>query len=133
MGWLICLARSRFNSGAESRYAPIKGEAQAVALEQTKFFTQGWDRLTVATDHKPLISLLGEKSLDQVLNVRLFWIKQRISMWKFRIIHLPGKTNFFADAASRHPVHAEETEPETLIVMANLAAFAISMDKVAGG
>ena len=61
-GWRICLAGSRFNSGAESRYAPIEGEAQAVAwaLEQTKFFTQGCDKLTVATDHKPLIALLGE-------------------------------------------------------------------------
>ena len=55
----------------------IEGEAQAVAwaLEQTKFFTQGCDRLTKATDHKPLIALLGEKSLDQVPNVCLFRIK----------------------------------------------------------
>ena len=81
-GWRICLAGSRFNSGAESRYAPIEGEAQAVAwaLKQMKFFTQGCDRLTVATDHKPLISRLGAKSLDQAPNVRLFQIRQRISM-----------------------------------------------------
>ena len=52
-------------------------------------------------------------------------------MWKFRIIHLAGKTNFFADATSRHPVHAEENDPATLIVAANLAAIAISMDRVA--
>ena len=132
-GWRICLAGSRFNSGAESRYAPIEGEAQAVAwaLEQTKFFTQGCDRLTVATDHKPLTALLGEKSLDQVPNVRLFRIKQRISMWKFDIIHFPGKTNFFADAKSRHPVQAEEDDPETAILAANLAAIAISINEIA--
>ena len=103
----------------------------AWALEQTKFFMQGCDKLTVATDHKPLISLLGGKSLDQVPNVRLFRIRQRISMWKFSIIHSPGKTNFFADAASRHPVHAEEEDPETIIVATNLAAIAISIDEVA--
>ena len=103
----------------------------AWALEQTKFFTQGCDTLTVATDHKPLISLLGEKSLDQVPNVRLFRIKQRISMWKFNIIHSPGKTNFFTDATSRHPIQAEEDDPETIIVAANLAAIAISIDEVA--
>ena len=111
-GWRICLAGSRFKLGAESRYAPIEGEAQAVAwaLEQTKFFTQGCDNLTVATDHKPLISLLGEKSLDQVPSVCLFRIKQRISMWKFNIVHCPGKTSFFADAKSRHPVLAKEDD-----------------------
>ena len=49
-GWRICLAGSRFNMGAESHYAPIEGEAQAVAwaLEQTKFLTQGCDKLMVA-------------------------------------------------------------------------------------
>ena len=69
-GWRICLAGSRFNTDAETRYAPIEGEAQAVAwvLEQSKFFTQGCDRLTVATNHKPLVSLLGQKSLNQVAN-----------------------------------------------------------------
>ena len=51
-------------------------------------------------------------------------------MWKFNIIHSPGKTYFFADAAYRHPVHAED-DPETLIVAANLAAIAISIDEVA--
>ena len=125
-GWRICLAGSRFNSGADSRYAPIEGEAQAVAwaLEQTKFFT-------VTTDHKPLISLLGEKSLDQVPNVRLFRIKQRISIWKFDIVHCPGKTNFFADATSRHPILAKEDNTETAILAANLAAIAISIDEIA--
>ena len=55
----ISLDGSRFKTDAETRYAPIKGEAQAVAwaLEQSKFFTQGCDRLTVATDHKPLVSI----------------------------------------------------------------------------
>ena len=76
-------------------------------------------------------SLLGEKSLDQVPNVRLFRIKQRISMWKFSIIHSLGKTNFFADATSRHPIQAKEDDPETAIIAANLAAIAISIDEVA--
>ena len=79
------MAGSRFNSEVEARYTPIEGEALAVAwaLEQSKFFTQGCDKLTVATDHEPLVSLHGQKSLDQVPNARLFPIKQRISMWKY--------------------------------------------------
>ena len=74
------MAGSRFNSNAESRYASIEGEALAVAwaLEQSKFFTQGCDKLVVATDHKPLVGLLMDRSLDQASNARLLRIKQRI-------------------------------------------------------
>ena len=85
----------------------------------------------MATDHKPLISLLGSKLLDQVPNVRPFRIKQRISMWKFDIIHCPGKTNFFADATSRNPISTEEDKVETKFLAANLAAIAITIDDVA--
>ena len=52
-------------------------------------------------------------------------------MWKFDIVHCPGKTNFFADATLRHPVLAEEDDPETAILAANLAAIAISIDEIA--
>ena len=94
-GWRICLVGSRFNSDAKSRYAPIEGEVLAVAwaLEQSKFFTQGCDKLVVVTDHKPLVGLLMDRSLDQVSNARLLQIKQRISLWKFKVLHVPGKTN----------------------------------------
>ena len=130
-GWRICLAGSRFNMDAETRYAFIEGEAQAVAwaLEQRKLFTQGCDRLTVATDHKPLVSLLGQKSLDQVANARLFRIRQRISMWK--VIHCPGKAHFFADPTSRRPVRSDDDDCEMLFIAANLAAIAISREEAA--
>ena len=59
-GWWITLAGSRFLSSAEQNYAPIEGEALAIAwsLEQTKFFTMGCHQLVVATYHKPLTKLL---------------------------------------------------------------------------
>ena len=84
-GWRITLAGSRFNNGAESRYAPIEGEALAIAwaLEQTRYFTQGCDRLVVATNHKPLVALLGSKPLKSVANPCLFRLKQRTGLWKF--------------------------------------------------
>merc|ERR1712015_491475 len=56
-GWRITLAGTRFLKPAETRYAPVEGEALAIAwaLEHTKYFTQGCDNLVVVTDHKPLI------------------------------------------------------------------------------
>ena len=64
---------------AEARYAPIEGEALAVAwaLEQTKFFTLGCNDLVVVVDHKPLTKILGDRTLDEIPNPRLFRIKQR--------------------------------------------------------
>ena len=104
-GWRIVLAGSRFLSGHESRYAAVEGEALAVVygLEQTRYFTQGCDNLLVVTDHKPLVKLFGDRTLDEIPNTRLFRLKQRTLQWRFEIAYSPGKTNFAADAASRHP------------------------------
>ena len=87
------------------RYTPIEGEALAVAwsLEQTRYFTQGCRKLLVVTDHKPLVKILGDRTLDEISNTRIFRIKQRTLPWSFDIVHLPGKTNFAADATSRNP------------------------------
>ena len=104
-GWKITLAGSRFLSPAEQRYAAIEGEALAVAwgLEQTRYFTQGCDDLIIVTDHKPLTKIFGDRTLDEITNTRLFRLKQRTLSWRFKITHLPGKSNHAADAASRHP------------------------------
>ncbi|XP_048589654.1 uncharacterized protein LOC125573262 [Nematostella vectensis] len=104
-GWRITLAGSRFLSPAEQRYAAIEGEALAVAwgLEQTRYFTQGCDNLVVVTDHKPLVKIFGDRTLDEITNSRLFRLKQRTLPWRFTITHRPGKSNQAADATSRHP------------------------------
>ena len=90
---------------AEQRYAPVEGEALAVAwsLEHTRYFTLGCDDLVVVTDHKPLIKLLGDRTLDEIRNTRLFRLKQRTLPWYFQISHLPGVSNDAADAISRYP------------------------------
>ena len=110
MGWRVTLAGSRFLSSAEQRYAPIEGEALAVAwgLEQTKYFTQGCDTLVVVTDHKPLIKIFGDRALDEITNTRLFRLKQRTLLWRFHIAYLPGSSNCAADATSRHPASTSD-------------------------
>ena len=112
-GWRITLAGSRFLSPAEQRYAAIEGEALAVAwgLEQTRYFTQGCDDLVVVTDHKPLTKIIGDRTLDEITNPRLFRLKQRTLPWRFNIFHLPGKLNFAADATSRHPSPSGSCSP----------------------
>ena len=80
----------------------------AWGLEQSKYFTQGCNDLLVVTDHKPLVKILGDRTLDEISNTRIFRLKQRTLPWSFDIAHLPGKTNSAADATSRHPSPANE-------------------------
>ena len=72
-GWKITLVGSRFTHAAESRYAPVEGEALAVvhALDKARYFVLGCSHLTVAVDHKPLIKLFGDRSLEDIPNPRL--------------------------------------------------------------
>ena len=104
-GWRITLAGSRFLNSAEQCYTAIEGEALAMAwgLEQMRYFTQGCDNLVIVTDHKPLIKIFGDRTLDEITNSRLFRLKQRTLPWCLEIRHLPGKSNHAADATSRHP------------------------------
>ena len=104
-GWVVTLAGSRFLKTAETRYAPIEGEALAIAwaLEDTKYFTLGCDDLVITTDHKPLVRIFGDRSLDEISNPRIFRLKQRTLAWMFNVFHVPGKSIPASDTTSRNP------------------------------
>ena len=108
LGWKITLVGSRFTSSAESRYAPIEGEALAVvdALEKTRHFVLGCPNLIIAVDHKPLLKVFGDRSLDAIPNPRLRNLKEKTLKYKFQIVHIPGARHIAADTLSRSPVGA---------------------------
>ena len=60
--------------------------------------------LVVATDHKPLVKIFGDRTLDEIANPRLFRIKKRTLRWYFTAVHVPGKFNQASDAAFRRPL-----------------------------
>ncbi|KAJ8342206.1 hypothetical protein SKAU_G00321340 [Synaphobranchus kaupii] len=101
-GWKITLVGSRFTHAAESRYAPIEGEALAVAdaLDKARYFVLGCEDLIVAVDHKPLLKLLADRALDDIPNPRLRNLKEKTLRYRFRIIHIPSMRNKAADAMS---------------------------------
>ena len=121
-GWRITLAGSRFLKPAETRYAPVEGEALAIAwaLEHTKYFTQGCDNLVVVTDHQPLVTFFADRTLDQITNSRLFSLKQRTLPWRFNVVHMPGKDNKFSDATSRHPVNCSDEDISCSEILAGI-------------
>ena len=104
-GWKVTLVGSRFTHSAESRYAPIEGEALAVAdaLDKARYFVLGCDNLTIAVDHKPLLRILGNRSLEDIPNSRLRNLKEKTLRYRFRVVHIPGAKHRAADCLSRHP------------------------------
>ena len=90
-------------------------------LKQTKYFTQGCNDLLIITDHKPLLKILGDRTLDEIENMRLFRLKEKIMRWRFRVKHNPGKKHYVADATSRNPVGAPDNDDEELV--AEIAFF----------
>lgn len=125
-GWRITLVGSRFTSGAESRYAPIEGEALAVidALDKARHFTLGCTDLIVAVDHKPLLKTFGDRCLDDIPNPRLRNLKEKSLRYRFRVVHIPGLRHAAADAVSRNPVG----NPATLVLPDDVASMAPTTD-----
>ena len=112
VGWTLVYAGSRFTNGAESRYAPIEGECMAAAwaLNKTKYFTLGCRDLILGVDHKPLLSILGDKNLQDIENPRLLHFKEKTLRFSFECVHVPGKLNLGADFGSRNPTQEEQEE-----------------------
>ena len=121
-GWKITLVGSRFTHAAESCYAPVEGEALAVAdaLDKARFFVLGCTNLIIAVDHKPLLKIFGDRSLDEISNARLRNLKEKTLRYKFRMIHIPGVRHKAADALSRHPTGL--TSPAMLVLPDDIAA-----------
>ena len=105
-GWQVVLAGSRFTKDAETRYPPVEGEALAVAwaLSVTRHYTLGNHKLVVATDHKPLLKVLGDRRLEDIDNPRLLRLKEKTLNWRFRVIHVPGKIHVGPDTLSQKEV-----------------------------
>ena len=110
-GWKVSLVGSRFTSQAESRYHPVEGEALALvdALEKARHFVLGCKELIIAVDHKPLLKVFGDRSLEGIPNPRLRNLKEKSLRFRFRLLHIPGKKNKAADGISRYPVGAPST------------------------
>ena len=91
-GWKVTLVGRRFTHAAESRYAPIEGEALAVAdaLDKARYFVLGCEVLIIAVDHKPLLKIFGDRSLQDIPNSRLRNLKEKTLRYRFRVTHVPG-------------------------------------------
>ena len=90
---------SRKLTDAETRYAMIELQALGITCEKFDFYLVG-RVFEVETDHKPLITLLGEKDLS-LLPLRVQRFKMRLMRYQFQIFHTPGRCMYIADYLSR--------------------------------
>ena len=120
-GWKITLVGSRFTHAAESRYAPVEGEALAVvdALDKARYFVLGCEDLIIAVDHKPLLKIFADRGLEDIPNPRLRNLKEKSLRYRFRMVHIPGARHRATDCLSRHPTG----EPEKLELPDDIATM----------
>ena len=102
--WRPVAFASRTLNEAETRYAQIEKEALALtwALEKFAEYVLG-KCIILETDHKPLVPILGRKSLD-MLPPRVLRFRLRLMRFQYVIQHVPGKTLYTADTLSRAPL-----------------------------
>ena len=95
--WKPVAFASRTMSAVKCHYAQIEEEALAAtwACDKVSDYLIGRTFL-IETDHKPLISLLGRKSLDN-LSPRILRFRLRLSRFNYSIQHVPGKQLYTPD------------------------------------
>lgn len=106
---------SRSLSPTETRYTQIEKEALAVTwvCERLSAYLLGMEFM-VHTDQKPLISLLGNTTLDH-LPPRICRFRLRLLRFKYHISYVTGKQLVAADALSQAPMGPEKLrENDTL-------------------
>ena len=91
---------SRRTSKAEQNYAPIGNEMSAIVSGCTRFHDYVYgQKLTVETDHKPLVGIF-RKPLNK-LNPRLQCMRLKFLRHDLNVVWKPGKGMFIPDALSR--------------------------------
>ena len=105
--WKPVAYTSRSLEAAETRYATIEKESLAItwACEHFAQYLVG-KRFVIHTDHRPLVSLLQSKRLDE-LSVRIQRFRMRLLRFSYDIVYVPGKDQVVPDAMSRAPIHTK--------------------------
>ena len=106
--WQPVTYASRTMTSTECRYAQVEKEALALTWACEKFanYVLG-KKFTIETDHKPLVPLLGNKSLHS-LPPRILRFRLRLTRFEYEIIHVPGKSLVMADTLSRAPITSDK-------------------------
>ena len=112
--WHLIQCGSRFLTDTETRYAVIEVEMLAIvwAMKKCAIYLQGMQKFEVATDHRPLVPIFNDRSLQDIANPRLQRLRECLTPFNFVVVWRQGKLNAISDALSRHPVEKPTSEDE---------------------
>ena len=91
---------------------PVRSEFVLIIRISTNLFAVNFSetsKLRLETDHRPLVSLLGNKSIDQ-LSPRLQKFRMRLMWFDYDIAYVQGKNLTTADALSRSPTTRKDVQ-----------------------
>ena len=121
---------SRCLTETEKRYAQIEKEAFAVtwACEKSRPFILGLP-FRLETDHRPSVSFLGNKSMDQ-LSPRLQRFRMRLMWFDYDIAYVQGNNLTTADALSRSPTTRKDVQDQLSREAERLINMIIETDSI---
>ena len=110
--WKPVVYASRSLTSTEQKYVQIEKESLGITWACERFceYLIGI-KFRVETDHKLLVSLLGEKNLED-LPARIQRFQMRLMQFTFSVTHIPGKDLTIADTLSRAPT-TEASDADT--------------------
>lgn len=115
----------------------------AWALNKARKFLIGAPRFRVYTDHKPLVTIVNKKRIDEGQNQRLVHQLLKIQDFDFEVEYIKGSDNLIADSLSRYPTqkpdksdiieveNANQTVREIRCSNFEAADYPINLQKVA--
>ena len=83
------------------------------ALQKCRILLLGLPDFQIVTDHKPLLPILNNYTLDAIENTRIQRLKEKTGLYAFKAVWRSGKDHVIPDALSRAPVEDPTPEDET--------------------
>ena len=85
----------------------------SVGHSEMIILSSGLETFEVWTDHKPLVGIF-QKSICNLDNPRLMWMREKIMEYTPEVKWVPGKTHYIADALSRSPMFDTNDDDYTI-------------------
>ena len=114
--WRPAQCGSRVITPTEKNYSMIELEAlaSAWAMNKCRLFLLGLPFFILETDHRPLVSIMNDRRLDELDSDRLRRIKSKTTNFNFKTVWIKGSLNIAADCLSRYPIEEDPTLADQL-------------------